>query len=44
MWAPSFAVGVNLQGYRFTGQLDELAIYDRALTVDEVTAHYSTGM
>ena len=32
------------QGYNFTGALDEVAVYARALSPTEVTAHYTDGV
>lgn len=38
-------LGCNSDGnYAFDGELDELAIYDRVLAAQEVTAHYKAGL
>jgi hypothetical protein len=31
------------EGYRYTGSLDEIAIYNRVLTVDEILQHFNSG-
>jgi len=31
-------------GYQFEGSMDEVAIYNRALTTDEIAAHYQNGL
>jgi lysophospholipase L1-like esterase len=36
---------INLSGhYRFEGTIDEVALYDRALTLSEISAQYTKGM
>jgi hypothetical protein len=36
---------LNLSGhYRFNGTLDEVALYDRALTAEEILQHYTAGL
>jgi len=37
------ALGRASIGNRFSGDLDEVAVYDRALTADEVARHYRAG-
>ncbi|MFH1725635.1 MAG: LamG-like jellyroll fold domain-containing protein, partial [Elusimicrobiota bacterium] len=40
----AFAVGRNLYGSRhFKGAIDELAVYNRKLTPDEIVGHYMNG-
>ena len=40
----SFAIGCRAVAEHFDGELDEVAIYDRALTLAEVALHYTTGV
>jgi hypothetical protein len=40
-----FTVGAQSDGaYHFPGAIDEVAIYDRALTLERILAHYYTGI
>lgn len=36
-------VGAVVSGKHFTGTLDEVAVYERPLTADQVVTHYNTG-
>jgi hypothetical protein len=45
-WPTTYAVagsGTGAHWSRFTGKLDEIAIYNRALSANEVTARYNNG-
>lgn len=44
-WTGAFLVGINsdIANYAFVGNIDEIAIYNYALSSTQITTHYTTG-
>jgi hypothetical protein len=41
--AATALAGSSVAGNQFVGSLDELAVYDKALTIEQISHHYALG-